>query len=138
MPDRTSVSVGFRIRRPDAEDQLLSASGHLYRMATGWALTCRFPDEAGVSDMTLVVRNSEIRMNRKGTVAQEQLFLVGEWKPGTVGTPFGAMAAETWTHRIDQDLTPAGGSVEWVYDLKMMGTTFECCSIKLEIREEQT
>jgi uncharacterized beta-barrel protein YwiB (DUF1934 family) len=145
MPDKTSVSVSFRIRRPDADEQVLTASGQLHRMATGWAVTCRLTqtakaeeaeEEIAVSDMTLVVRNSEIRMNRKGRVGQEQLFLIGEWKPGTVGTPFGTMPAEALTHSIHQDLSSSGGIVEWVYDLKMMGESFERCSIRLDIQEE--
>jgi uncharacterized beta-barrel protein YwiB (DUF1934 family) len=144
MPDKTSVSVNFRIRRPDGVDERLNASGELHRMVTGWALTCRFAspadatDDAGVADMTLVVRQSEIRMNRKGSFRQEQLFQVGEWRPGTLHTPYGMLAVEAWTHRIQIDLSRSGGSVEWEYDLVMMNEKFERCSILLDIREEQT
>ncbi|MDB4867107.1 MAG: hypothetical protein JWR03_1440 [Cohnella sp.] len=144
MPDRTSVSVDFRIRLPDGGLDRLTASGELYRMTTGWAVTCRTSsptggaDNSGISDMTLIVREAEIRMNRKGAVAQEQLFHIGEWRNGTLATPYGTLSAETWTRSIRIDLSPSGGIVEWEYDLQIMGEKFEQCSIKLEIREEQT
>jgi uncharacterized beta-barrel protein YwiB (DUF1934 family) len=136
MPEKTSVSIDFRIRRPDGGDERMTAAGELYRMATGWAVVCRISSSAD-GTVTLVVRESEIRMNRKGAVAQEQLFHVGERRTGILATPYGTLTAETLTHNIEIDLSLSGGIVEWEYDLEVMGEKFEHCSIKLDIREEQ-
>lgn len=142
MPDRTRVSAVFRIKR-DEEEQWLAADGWLHRMVTGWALTCQIPagSDAGgeteaPSSMTLILRDGEIRMKRSGAVSQEQEFRVGEWKRGTVGTGFGTMDAEVWTHRIEVRLQPSGGTAAWEYEWKMADSHLGRCSITLTIREE--
>jgi len=142
MPDKARVLLTLRISREDG-GQELAAAGTLYRLATGWAVTCRLPESAGAgeadgeSEMTLVAREGEIRMNRKGAFTQEQVFRLGEWRSGTVGTAFGAMPAEAWTHRVQVDLTSSGGTIEWEYDLRVANQELGRSSIMLHIQEEQ-
>lgn len=142
MPEFTSVSVVFRIIRDEGE-QVLAASGKLHKLAAGWAVTCRFlseaegdPEESRLSEMMLIVRDGEIRMNRKGTVSQEQLFRVGEWLPGTIGTPYGNMAAEAKATRMHAGLSRSGGTVEWEYEMKAADTDLGRSLIQMEVREE--
>lgn len=143
MPDKTSVLIAVRIAR-DGEVQELAAAGELHRLTTGWAVTCRLPESAeeggqsgGMSEMMLIVREGEVRMTRKGAVAQEQLFRVGEWRQGTVGTAYGAMPVEAWTHAVRADLGYGGGTVEWAYDMRMDEQVIGRSSITLTIREER-
>ncbi|MBW5448692.1 DUF1934 family protein [Cohnella sp. CFH 77786] len=142
MPDKVNVRVAFRIVR-DGETQEIDAPGRLHRLVDGWAVTCRMAgtsegtEPTGESDMTLLVRDGEIRMSRRGTVSQDQAFRVGEWRSGTVGTAYGSMAAEAWTHRMETGLSKTGGTVEWEYDMRMAGQELGRCSIRLDIREEQ-
>jgi|GEM_PF-907324 len=146
MPEHTSVSVVFRIKRDEGE-QVLTASGKLHRLNAGWAVTCRFLSEAedspgGVpeasepSEMLLVVRDGEIRMRRKGAVSQEQHFRLGEWVPGTFGTPYGTLALEALTTRMRHGLSAAGGTVEWEYVLKAADADLGRSWIQMEVREE--
>lgn len=142
MPPNTCVSVVFRIIRDEGE-QVLAATGKLHKLAAGWAVTCRFlsdaggdPEENGRSEMMLIVREDEIRMHRKGTISQEQLFRVGEWVPGTLGTPHGTMALEAMTTRMRAGLSETGGTVEWEYVLKAADAELGRSLIQMEVREE--
>lgn len=140
MKDATPVSAGFRIVRDDG-GRTFTAAGQLHRLLHGWALTCRTAAGTGesadaASDILLVLRADEIRLTRKGPVQQEQWFRVGEWKRGTIGTPFGSIRAEAFTSRIEMDLLPTGGRVAWEYDWKTAVSETERCTITLEIREE--
>ncbi|WP_276357856.1 DUF1934 domain-containing protein [Cohnella caldifontis] len=145
MPDAARVSASLRIRR-DGGAVELAAAGQLHRLLHGWALTCRLQetgrtadapqDDSPASEMMLILREDEIRMNRKGEIAQDQVFRVGEWKAGTIGTRYGTLRAEAYTTRIEMDLLPGGGSVEWEYDWRTADRQTERCSVRLEIREE--
>jgi uncharacterized beta-barrel protein YwiB (DUF1934 family) len=141
MPDKASVAVVLRIVRDEAMQEI-AASGQLYRLVSGWAVTCRMPEpsegteESGEAAMTLLVRDDEIRMSRKGSVTQDQVFRIGEWRQGTIGTAYGTMAVEAWTHRIHVGLSPSGGTVKWEYEMRMTDQEFGRCSITLDIREE--
>lgn len=142
MPEKTNVSLVFRIAREDGAQEL-TGSGQLHRMATGWAVTARLaepsgdPDQsAAVSEMTLIIRDDEIRMNRKGAVSQEQIFSPGVWRTGTVGTMYGEMSAEARARGIRSGLTARGGRVEWEYDMRMMDQEFGRVAVTLDIREE--
>lgn len=135
MPEKTNVRIVFRIVREEGTQEM-AASGHLHRLVAGWAVTCRMsesPDGSAESDMTLLVKDDEIRMTRKGTVSQDQAFRVGDWREGIVGTPYGEMAVEAWTHRLEAGLSPAGGRIEWEYDMRMADQDFGRCTIRLDI-----
>ncbi len=142
MPEFTSVSVVFRMIRDEGE-QVLAASGKLHKLAAGWAVTCRFlsepgggAEESGLSEIMLIVRDGEIRMNRKGAVSQEQLFRMGERVPGTIRTVYGTMNAEARTYRMRAGLSKAGGTVEWEYEMKAADLDLGRCSILMDVREE--
>jgi len=152
MPDAARVSATLCIRREGGAAEMV-ADGQLHRLRSGWALTCRLhgtrgaedappegaaPEDAPPSEMMLIVREDEIRLTRKGEVAQEQVFRVGEWKTGTIGTRYGTLKAEAYTTRIELNLLPAGGSVEWEYDWRTADLEPERCSVRLEIREDMS
>lgn len=129
MPDKTRISVKLRIAR-EGGAQDLAFAGELHRLptGTGWAITSE--------DMTFVVRQDEVRLTRRGQTKQEQRFRVGHALPGSVGTEFGTLPAEALTHRLHSDLTAAGGTVEWEYDMRMADQELGRCAITLHIREE--
>lgn len=129
MPDKTRISAVLRIAREDGTRDLAFA-GDLHRLPTGsgWAIKSE--------DMTFVVRPEEIRLTRRGRTAQEQRFRVGHALPGTIGTEFGTLPAEALTHCLRCDLTAAGGTVEWEYDMRMADQELGRCAITLHIREE--
>ncbi len=131
MPDKTRISAELRIAR-EGGAQDLTFAGELYRLPTGsgWAITSE--------DMTFVVRTDEVRLTRRGQTTQEQRFRVGHALPGTFGTEFGTLPAEALTHQLRCDLTAAGGTVEWEYDMRMADQELGLCAITLHIREEQT
>lgn len=142
MPEFTSVSVVLRVIRDEGEQEL-AASGKLHKLAAGWAVTCRFlseagggPEESGLSEMMLIVRDGEIRMKRKGPVSQAQLFRMGEWVSGTIGTPYGTLAAEAGTIRMHTGLSKTGGTVEWEYEMKAADQDLGRCLIMMDVREE--
>lgn len=128
---KTRISGELRIVR-EGEAQGLDFAGELYRLPTGsgWAITSE--------DMTFVVRTDEVRLTRRGQTTQEQRFRVGHALPGTIGTEFGTLQAEAVTHRLLSDLTAAGGTVEWEYDMRMADQELGRCAITLLIREETT
>jgi len=131
MPDKTRISAVLRIARAGGAQDLAFA-GELYRLPTGsgWAITSE--------DMTFVVRQDEVRLTRRGQTTQEQRFRVGHDLQGTIGTEFGTLQAEALTHRLYSDLTAAGGTVEWEYDMRMADQELGLCAITLHIREEQS
>lgn len=152
MPKKSSVSLTFRIAREDGTQEL-AAAGILHRLATGWAVTCKLPAtvEEGAADdnaanssatdgitagMTLTIRDDEIRMNRSGAVKQEQLFRVGQWQRGMIGTAYGRLETEAWTYRLHVELAASGGTVEWEYDLRAADQPLGRSVITLHIREE--
>jgi uncharacterized beta-barrel protein YwiB (DUF1934 family) len=144
MPERTSVGIAFRVVREDGLQELLTA-GDLHRMATGWALTCPMPEPAEAGEepasegfMTLIIRDNEIRMTRKGAVGQEQIFRIGEWRAGILRTAYNTWNAEAYTHRVLLKLEAAGGVVEWEYDLRMGDQELGRSVITLDIREEDS
>jgi uncharacterized beta-barrel protein YwiB (DUF1934 family) len=75
-------------------------------------------------------------MHRKGAISQEQLFRLGEWVQGTVGTPYGTMALEAMATRMRGGLSKAGGMVEWEYVMKAADADLGRSLIQMEVREE--
>lgn len=131
MPDKTRISAVLRIAR-EGEARDLAFAGELHRLPTGsgWAITSE--------DMTFVVRPDEVRLTRRGQTTQEQRFRVGHALPGMIGTEFGKLTAEALTHRLRSDLTAAGGTVEWEYEMRMADQELGRCAITLHIREDQS
>lgn len=131
MSNKTHILAMLRIVREDGT-QDLALSGELHRLSTGsgWVVASK--------EITLVVRPDEVRLTRRGQVRQEQRFRVGHWLSGTIGTAYGTLPAEARTHRLHSDLTAAGGTVEWEYEMRMAEQELGRCAITLHIREEQS
>lgn len=126
---KTRIFAELRIARAGGAQDLAFA-GVLHRLPTGsgWAITSE--------DMTFVVRPDEVRLTRRGELKQEQRFRVGHALPGTIGAEFGTLPTEALTQRLSCDLTAAGGTVEWEYDMRMADQALGRCAITLLIREE--
>ncbi|MFC5402500.1 DUF1934 domain-containing protein [Cohnella soli] len=137
MPDKKSVTVGFRSRQQDGETVLAGLPGELFRLTEGWALAYKEPpDENGKeTNNTLFVRAGELRLRRRGTVDYEQVFRVGEnGVPGEMTTPYGSHAVMARTFRLASDLSEAGGWVEWEYELMLHDQTAGNFHVRLDIK----
>ncbi|MFC5467356.1 DUF1934 domain-containing protein [Cohnella suwonensis] len=137
MPDKRSVTVGFRSRQQDGETDLAGLPGELFRLAAGWALTYKEPpDESGAeTNNTLFVRDGELRLRRRGTVDYEQVFRLGEEAvPGEMTTPYGAHDVRARTSMLASELSEAGGYVEWEYELLMHDQSAGSFRIRLDIK----
>lgn len=131
MPDYRRVTVVFRSRQDGesgqwAEERL---TGQWFRMATGWVLRC--PDA-----MTVSVLKGDVRVVRQGEIGVEQTFRLGAAAPGAVRLPQGSLAVEAFTHELSADLTDAGGTLSWRYDMRSEDQEMGRFEIGLDIREE--
>ncbi|QMV42570.1 DUF1934 domain-containing protein [Cohnella cholangitidis] len=139
MPDKRSVTVGFRSRQEGSETQQYTLPGELYRLHGGWTLVYReAPDENGVETInTLFVHAHELRLRRRGSILVELSFRQGASLPGKMETPYGPHDVEASTSYLRIGLSESGGVVEWKYDLLMQDQTVGSFHIRLDIREEQ-
>jgi len=137
MPEKRNVIIGFRSWQ-DGEPTRAELRGELFRLRDGWAVAYREgPDENGTeTSNTLFVRDSEIRLRRRGTILFEQVFRKGERLPGTVETPYGRHGVLASTTSLDSGLSEAGGHIDWTYDLLMQDQKAGSFRIRLDIREE--
>ncbi|MBB6670574.1 DUF1934 domain-containing protein [Cohnella nanjingensis] len=128
MPDKRRVTVVFRSRQdgPWAEERL---SGEWYRLAAGWVL--RVPDT-----MTVSVLKGDVRVVRQGELGVEQTFRLGAAAQGAIHTPQGSLPVEAFTHELQAELTDAGGTLAWRYDMRMEDQDMGHFEIGLDIREE--
>ncbi|TVX96837.1 DUF1934 domain-containing protein [Cohnella terricola] len=140
MPDKRSVTVGFRSRQQDGGEQRSEMRGELFRLQSGWALTYKEPpDENGVeTNNTLFIRERELQLRRRGSIFFEQAFRRDELLTGKMETPYGLHAVQARTSRLESELSDSGGYVEWEYDLLMQDQTVGSFRIRLDIREERT
>ncbi len=138
MPDKRSVIVGFRSWQQEGLHQS-TLQGELYRLHAGWTLIYREPpDENGVETTnTLFIRESELRLRRRGTIFLEQSFRQGATLTGTMETPYGPHIVEASTSHLDIGLSEFAVVIEWKYDLLMQDQAVGSFHIRLDIREEQ-
>ncbi|MCC3374983.1 DUF1934 domain-containing protein [Cohnella sp. REN36] len=128
MPEKRRVAVVFRSRQegPWAEERL---AGEWYRLATGWVLRC--PDA-----MTVSVLKGDVRVVRQGEFGVEMTFRLGAAVPGAIHTPRGSLPVEAYTHELQAELTDAGGTLSWHYEMRMEDQDMGRFEIGLDIREE--
>lgn len=139
MPEKRSVTVGFKSWQQDGSVEQANLRGELHNLATGWALTYNEPkDEAGnVTAMTLIIHDQELRLRRRGTVSLEQIYQAGMTLPGKMVTPYGTQAVEAMTSQLDIKLSELGGVIEWKYELLMQEQAVGSFHIRLDIRGEE-
>lgn len=84
---------------------------------------------------TIKLERERIRIVRHGSVRSEQEFAVGRPLQGLYETPQGRMGLETVTHAMHYDWIDGLGTVEWSYDLFVMGDAAGTYRLRFHIRE---
>lgn len=134
MKKQVQVSIESYI----ADDQRITQSvqGDLYQKGDHYYLRYDESDPDLRGTVTTVrLERERIRIVRSGAVRSEQDFVVGKPCPGVYVTPQGRMGLETLTHTLNYDWNEGIGTVEWSYDLHVMGEAAGTYQLRFHISE---
>ncbi|OXM83178.1 DUF1934 domain-containing protein [Paenibacillus rigui] len=122
----------------DGQEISQKAQGDLYRKGDHYYLRYEETEAEMRGTVTTVkLEQARIRIVRSGAIRSEQEFIVGKSCQGIYETPQGRMGLETVTHAMYYDWSDGLGTVEWSYDLFVMGDPAGRYRLRFHIAERQ-
>ncbi|SFL92738.1 Uncharacterized beta-barrel protein YwiB, DUF1934 family [Paenibacillus sp. 1_12] len=120
----TSIQVNIQIESRIDKDPVIrqNVEGELYPKGNHYYLRYKETDPEMAGTSTLIkLEAGLVRIIRQGSVRSEQTFVAGQRLKGYYEAPHGKLELEADTQQLNVQLDQGLGTVEWCYDLFVMG-----------------
>ncbi|WP_036746751.1 DUF1934 domain-containing protein [Paenibacillus sp. UNC451MF] len=134
---KTAVSVNIESYSEDQRVQQ-QVDGDLYQKGDHYYLRYEESDPEMSGTMTTIkLERERIRLLRSGNVRSELTFVQGQSCRGVYEMPQGTLQMHTLTNSLIMELTGGLGTVDWSYDLYVLGEKSGSFRLKVTISTRQ-
>ncbi|WP_240415469.1 DUF1934 domain-containing protein [Paenibacillus periandrae] len=134
-----SIQVNIQIESRIDEDPFTrhSVEGDLYPKGDHYYLRYKDTDPEMAGTSTLIkLETGLVRIIRQGNVRSEQTFVAGQRLKGYYEAPHGKLELEAVTEQLNIQLEQGLGTVDWSYELFVMGERAGTYRLRLIISDK--
>lgn len=140
--EENNVTITIRsLQRLPGESQSVTqhVAGRLTREGEGYLLTYREGEESGLGQTRTILRLEPgwATLTRTGEVSSHMVFQEGKEHTSLYETPYGKLPMTIRTHRLEEKLNEAGGSVYLIYEIRLGGADAGETRLRLTVNAKE-